>query len=85
MTCWSKVYYLNMRYVEYIYLSAALMMVMFAILEYEYLVASMLTSLVIASVICISMYFLRRKRRKKIDDIRRKEIEQLEKELESTS
>jgi len=74
-----------MRYVEYIYLSAALMMVMFAILEYEYLVASMLTSLVIASVICISMYFLRRKRRKKIDDIRRKEIEQLEKELESTS
>ncbi len=74
-----------MHYVEYIYLSAALMMVIFAIIEYDYLAASTLTGLFLASIICIFMYFFRKKRRKKLDKFRREEIEQLETVLESTS
>ncbi len=74
-----------MRYVEYIYLAAAGMMLVFIILENEYLNHQTWITLLIAILACVIMYLFRRKRRLRIDRELKKEIEQIEQDLDTSN
>ncbi|GAB4402974.1 MAG: hypothetical protein OHK0039_01550 [Bacteroidia bacterium] len=69
-----------MKYIEYLYLTLAIMCLIFLLVEYEQLMTSNMVALLVAMAIFSFMFTFRRRQRKQMEAMYEAEIRRLQEE-----